>query len=60
MKEGIFVFISIGSSSLLYLSPNIILGSILGYNYSAYYSGAEKILSAFKKCCNNYKPGAIP
>jgi PST family polysaccharide transporter len=48
MKEGIFVFISIGSSSLLYLSPNIILGSILGYNYSAYYSGAEKILSAFK------------
>lgn len=48
LKEGFFVFLSISSSTLLYRSSVLFIGLFLGYTTVAYYSVAEKIVTAFK------------
>jgi len=48
LKEGFFVFSSLFSSTLLYRSPTVFIGIVLGYSMVGFYSAAEKIVSAFK------------
>ncbi len=48
MKEGLFVFLSISSSTLLYRSSVLFIGLLMGYAEVAFYSAAEKIVTALK------------